>query len=97
MQCTGVSILQENLNYSPALSVVCQILPQILPQTGIMQYFWVVNTETKTKTKKKTVGANFWLESAICNYFFFFFKDKSNFQSVTETKTKTKKKTVLWT
>ena len=26
------SILQENLNYSPALNVVCQILPQILPQ-----------------------------------------------------------------
>ena len=28
----GVSIPQENLNYSPALSVVCQIFPQILPQ-----------------------------------------------------------------
>ena len=28
----GVSILQENLNYSPALSVICQILPQFLPQ-----------------------------------------------------------------
>ena len=28
----GVSILQENLNYSPALSVVYKILPQILPQ-----------------------------------------------------------------
>ena len=25
----GVSILQENLNYSPALSVICQILPQL--------------------------------------------------------------------
>ena len=28
----GVSILQENQNYSPALSAICQILPQILPQ-----------------------------------------------------------------
>ena len=27
-----VSILQENLNYSPALNVVYQILPQTLPQ-----------------------------------------------------------------
>ena len=26
---TGVSILQENLNYSPALYVICQILPQL--------------------------------------------------------------------
>ena len=29
---TGVSILQENLNYSPALSVICQILLRILLQ-----------------------------------------------------------------
>ena len=28
----GVSIVQENLNYSPALCVVCKMLPQILPQ-----------------------------------------------------------------
>ena len=26
---TGVSILQGNLNYSPALNIVCQILPQV--------------------------------------------------------------------
>ena len=29
---SGVSILQEYLNYSPVLNSVCQILPQILPQ-----------------------------------------------------------------
>ena len=33
----GVSILQENLNYSPALNVVCQILPQIHPQLSKLQ------------------------------------------------------------
>ena len=32
MLIPGVSILQENLNYSPALSIVYKILPQILPQ-----------------------------------------------------------------
>ena len=34
---TGVSILQENLNYSPALSVVFKIFPQLLPQ--LQSYF----------------------------------------------------------
>ena len=33
----GVSILQENLNYSPALCVVYKILPQILPQLQKLQ------------------------------------------------------------
>ena len=31
MWIPGVSILQENPNYSPALNIICQILPQILP------------------------------------------------------------------
>ena len=38
MSLTGVSILQENLNYSPALIVTCQILPQILPQLQSYMY-----------------------------------------------------------
>ena len=33
----GVSILQENLNYSPALCAVYKILPQILPQLQKLQ------------------------------------------------------------
>ena len=33
----GVSILQENLNYSPALCVVYKVLPQILPQLQKLQ------------------------------------------------------------
>ena len=37
MMFAGVSILQENLNYSPALCVVCEILPQILPQLQKLQ------------------------------------------------------------
>ena len=41
----GVSILQKNLNYSPAPSVICQILPQFHSYTclltrGIDQFFW---------------------------------------------------------
>ena len=34
---SGVSILQENLNYSPALCIVYKILPQILPQLQKLQ------------------------------------------------------------
>ena len=33
----GVSILQENLNYSRALYVICEILPQIFPQLQKLQ------------------------------------------------------------
>ena len=33
----GVSSLQENLNYSPALCVLYKILPQILPQLQKLQ------------------------------------------------------------
>ena len=37
LMCPGVFFLQENLKYSPALYIICQILPQILPQLQSLQ------------------------------------------------------------